>query len=263
MTVSDGLWDPGMAYLRLGSGAPLVFLPGLTPNHLPPEGKSRKGQLESMARYSRNHEVWSVNRPAGLATGTTIGDLARAYSDAIRAHLDGPVDVVGTSTGGSIALQLAADHPGIVRRVVLVASAYRLGAGRRVQRDVAAAVRAGHPRRAFAELAATTAAHGWSHHLLWAAGWLLEPAAGRHGYDDMLTVIDAEDRFDLSDRLADIPCPVLVVGGDRDGFYSPGLFEETAEGVPDGQLLLYPGVGHLGVMRSERLAGDVLDFLDH
>ena len=203
-SVSDGLWAPGMAYLRLGSGTPLVSIPGLTPHHRPLTGASRKSHIASMARYSRNHEVWSVNRPMGLAPGTTIGDLARTYSTAIRAHFDAPVDLMGTSTGGSIALQLAADHPNVVRRLVVVASACRLGAGRHVQREAATAVRAGRPRRAFAELAATSAAHRWSRNLLWMAGWLLEPAAGRHGYTDMLTVIDAEDHFDLSDRLADI-----------------------------------------------------------
>jgi pimeloyl-ACP methyl ester carboxylesterase len=250
-----------MAYLRLGAGAPLVQLPGLSAHHRAPQGFDRKGQLGAMAPYAAQHEVWSVNRPVGLPAGTTIADLARNYADAIRARFDAPVDVMGISTGGSIALQLAADHPDVVRRLVLVAAAHRLGPGRRVQRDAVALVRAGHPRRAMAGLAAATAARGWSRLLLWIAGWLFEPAMGRHGYDDMLVVADAEDDFDLTNRLGEITCPVLVVGGDRDGFYSPDLFEETAAGVPDGRLVLYPGVGHLGVMRSERLVGDVLDFL--
>ena len=268
MEASDETWDSGMACMRLGSGAPLVLLPGLSSDHRAPKGFDRKAQLGAMAPYAARREVWWVNRPAGLAAGTTIADLARAYATALRARFDVPVDVMGTSTGGSIALQLAADHPDVVRRLVLISSAHRLGPGRRVQRDAAAEVRAGRPRRAMAGLAAATAAHGWSRRLLWVAGWLLEPAMrGRghdgHSYDDMLIVIDAEDRFDLSDRLADIRCPVLVVGGGRDGFYSPDLFAKTADGVANGRLALYPGVGHVGVMRIKQLPGDVLDFLDH
>lgn len=262
MTASEGTWDPAMAWLRLGSGAPLVLLPGLSAHHRAPQGFDRKAQLGAMKPYAAHREVWSVNRPVGLLAGTTIADLARDYAEAIRERFDAPVDVMGTSTGGSIALQLAADHPDVVRRLVLVIAAHRLGPGRRVQRDAAAQVRAGRPRRAIAGLAAATAAHGWSRRLLWIAGWLLEPAMGRHGYDDMLVVADAEDGFDLTDRLGEIACPVLVVGGDRDGFYGADLFRETARGVPDGRLLLYRGVGHLGVMRSKRLPADVLNFLD-
>ena len=37
----------------------------------------------------------------------------------------------------------------------------------------------------------------------------------------------------------------------------------TADGVANGRLALYPGVGHVGVMRIKQLPGDVLDFLDH
>jgi len=40
-----------------------------------------------------------------------MSDLAAEYAGVITAHLDAPVDVVGTSTGGSIAQQLAADPP--------------------------------------------------------------------------------------------------------------------------------------------------------
>ena len=87
--------------------------------------------------------------------------------------------------------------------------------------------------------------------------------AAAESIPDGLAILDAEDRFDLSDRLADIRCPVLVVGGDRDGFYSPDLFAKTADGVANGRLALYPGVGHVGVMRLKQLPGDVLDFLDH
>ena len=39
----------------------------------------------------------------------------------------GPVDLLGMSTGGSIAQQIAAQHPDVVRRLVLVSTGCRLG----------------------------------------------------------------------------------------------------------------------------------------
>ena len=63
---------------------------------------------------------------------------------------------------------------------------------------------------------------------------------------DLLATLRAEDAFDLTARLGSIETPTLVVGGERDAFYGADLFRETAHGLPRGQVLLYPGIGHGG-----------------
>jgi pimeloyl-ACP methyl ester carboxylesterase len=56
------------------------------------------------------------------------------------------VCVEGSSTGGSVAQQFAIDHPQLVRRLVLAATACRLSPhGREVQRRFAELVRQGRP----------------------------------------------------------------------------------------------------------------------
>ncbi|CDZ92445.1 alpha/beta hydrolase [Rhodococcus ruber] len=262
IAAQEGAWDSGMPYLCAGTGPPLLFMPGLSTHHRLPRGFDRRTQLAQIAPWTTMRRVWWVNRRPGLPPGTTMADLARDYAVAMPGRFPGPVDVLGVSTGGSVALQLALDHPELVRRLVLVASAAHLGPGRDVQRRAAAAVRAGHPRRAMAELAATTGARRWSRALLWVLGWLLEPSGARHGYDDFLVVVDAEDRFDVTARLAEVTCPVLVLGGDRDGFYGADLFGEVAAAVPRGRAVVRPGVGHLGVMTGDRWVRDASSFLD-
>ena len=42
-------------------------------------------------------------------------------------HFGKPVDVLGASTGGSLALQLIADRPDVVRKAVVACAAYTLG----------------------------------------------------------------------------------------------------------------------------------------
>ena len=56
--------------------------------------------------------------------------------------------------------------------------------------------------------------------------------------------VEAEDRHDFRDRLAQITAPTLVVAGDKDPFYTEALFRATAEGIPHARLILYKGMGH-------------------
>ena len=155
---------------------------------------------------------------------------------------------MGVSTGGSIAQQLAIDHPRLVDRLVLVAAACRLGpGGRRMQSDLAHFTLAGRPRRAWAatgpELAATAAGGYVYSALLWLSAPMMHP----EDPSDMLVVIDAEDRFDAAPRLHRITAPTLIVAGDRDRNYTPELFRETADGIPRARLRLYPGKGHASI----------------
>lgn len=257
--IESGTWPPGLPYLRMGSGRPLLLMPGITADHRVPEGLDLTFQTRPFRPLTRSREVWWVNRRAGLPPGVSMAGIAEDYAEVIRAHFTAPVDVVGVSTGASVALTLAVEHPALVRRLV-VNGAHRLGErGRRTQQVMARELRAGRPRRAGAAEVAAVAAGPVSGGIMAATGWL----AGRRMYGgarpDLLAVIDAEDAFDVGDRLGEITAPTLVIGGARDRFYGADLFRETAKRIPDGHLILYPDRGHM-VMR-EPFFRDVLEFL--
>lgn len=258
----SGTWAPGMPYLRRGDGPPLLFLPGLTTHHRIPQGMDRAAAAGALRGLARRRQVWWVNRRAGLPPTATMAELAADYAAGIRARHDAPVDVVGVSTGGSVALQLTADHPDLVRRLVLVCAACRLGPrGKAAQRALARALATGHPRRAGAAMLGTLGTPVTER--LWSAlGWLLGPLMFRDDPGDLLATLAAEDAFDLTDTLPRIQAPVLVVGGDRDQPYGPALLAETAYTLPRGRLLLYPHSGHAAVPGRRRFATDVLAFLD-
>ena len=61
---------------------------------------------------------------------------------------------------------------------------------------------------------------------------------------DLIVTIEAEDKHNFKNRLSEITVPTLVIAGDKDPFYSEKLFHETAEGIPNSQLILYNGMGH-------------------
>lgn len=263
LVVREGVVGPDMAYLRTGAGAPLLYLPGLSGDHRAPRGSDRGFVLRGIRPFAAVRDVWWVNRRPGLEPGVTMADLARDYAKAVRAELDPPVDVLGVSTGGSVALQLAADHPALVRRLVLVCSACRLGPeGREGQRRVADLAGRGKLRRGGGLMMSMAGRGPVSRRLLWPLGWAMGPSLLGHGDPDLLRTIEAEDAFDLRERLPRVEVPTLLVGGDRDRFYTGGVFEETARLLPNGRLLIYEGKGHAGVLMSRRLAGDVIAFLD-
>lgn len=256
--VEAGKLGSGMAYLVTGEGEPLVVLSGLTASNAPPTGADRSQAVQEISRLARGRRVWWINRPPGLAPGTTMADLAGQVAVVLRETFEGPVDVVGSSTGGVLALQLAADHPDVVRRLVLRAAAYRLSDGGRAgQARVAALARAGRRRRAMATMGAMLPARAWARPLMGALVGLSPVPAD---LSDMLVTIDAEDAVDLEGRLADVRVPVLVLGGDRDRFYGP-LIPRTAELLPHARLVLLPGVGHMGAFSDWRAAAAIAEFL--
>ena len=50
-----------------------------------------------------------------------------------------------------------------------------------------------------------------------------------------------------------------MIAGEEDPFYTPELFRETAEGIPNARLILYPGMGHTAT--GKQFGRDLLAFL--
>src|SRR4029077_1386516 len=108
-------------YLAVGHGRPLVVLPGLS------RGLEHNSLSFRPLSKVTQREVYVVNRPSKLARGTSMAALAAKHAGALQAHFGKPVDVLGISTGGTIALQMAVDHPTVVARLIIVAAASWLG----------------------------------------------------------------------------------------------------------------------------------------
>ena len=49
---------------------------------------------------------------------------------------------------------------------------------------------------------------------------------------DLAVTVEAEDKHNFKERLAEIAAPTLVVAGDKDPFYTEALCRETAAGIP-------------------------------
>ena len=260
--VREGSLHGGLPYLAVGQGPPLVVFSGLTAEHANPTGLERRFQLQSLKPLARHFTVYAVNRKPRLPVGATIGDLAGHYAEAVARQFPGPVLVHGISTGGSIAQQFAIDHPQLVRRLVLAATACRLSPhGREVQRRYAELTRQGRPRRAYAALGPALAATVAGGRAFAALMWLVGGSQRVEDPSDMLVTVAAEDTFDACPRLHRITAPTLLVAGGRDRYYSPELFRQTAERIPHGRLRLYPDKGHAGVLTHRPAIREIVAFL--
>lgn len=244
--------------LAAGEGSPLLYLGGLLPVAGVDSSLARRTAEFSARPFSDIRSVIYANRRTGLPPGMTIGAIADEHAEAIGALGCGPVDVLGVSTGGSIAQQLAAEHPGAVRRLVLVATGSRLTAkARRLQSRVARHVRAGNDARALASVAVGVVLGG-GESLAWVLAPFMSPFARRLGdLSDLATTIEAEDGFDLARCAGTIKAPTLIVAGNRDRFYPGPLLDETRQLIPASVLLRIPRRGHLTVMTDSRVVAAV------
>ncbi|MDA0166488.1 alpha/beta hydrolase [Solirubrobacter ginsenosidimutans] len=250
--------------LELGSGPPLLFLAGLSPEAGVDAAGTERMNASLLRPFAHRRRVMFVNRRSGLPRGMSMAELANEHAEAIRSSLGSPVDVAGISTGGSIAQQLAADHPDCVNRLVLLSTACRLGThGRMLQRRAAARVRHGAPRKALAVMAAGIVPPRRGQLPAAVLAWLAGPRllAGGDDLADMATTIEAEDAFDLARCQSPIRASTLILAGGADRFYSPELFAETARLIPDSRLRVFEGRGHITVTTHPEWAGEIERFL--
>jgi pimeloyl-ACP methyl ester carboxylesterase len=234
---------------------------GLSPEHANPTGWMRRMAVSAAGPFAEHFTVYLANRKVGLTPGVTMSDLAGDYAGAIEKDIGQPVLLHGTSTGGSVALQLAIDHPGVVRRLVLASAACRLSErGRQMQGELARLTQEGDHRRASALLMGALAPRPLGHPAR-ALGWLVGGALKVEDPSDMLTTIAAEDSFDAEPALDRVTAPTLVLGGSADPFYTEDLFRRTASKVPDGRAVVFPGRSHLYAAGSKTANSVALGFL--
>jgi pimeloyl-ACP methyl ester carboxylesterase len=253
-----------LPYAATGAGRPLVVLAGLAPTTGVEGDRALRGMLGPVGGLGEVRRLVAFNRRPGLPRGMTMAELADEHAAALRIGFGEPVDVFGISTGGSIAQQLAADHPDVVGRLVLASTACRLGpGGRELQRRVAARIRAGATRQALAVMAAALVPPRRGQLAAGALAWLIGPriAGSAQGLADMATTIEAEDAFDLARTQAPIRARTLIVAGRDDRFYAPELFAETARLITGAELVLLPGRGHITVMNDRRCRAALRRFL--
>ena len=249
-----GYFRSGLPYNRWGNGARiLVVFQGLVFENKPLAGLMLPlfADMYTFLFLDPDYTTYIVTRKPGLPVGYSMKDMSDDYARMIRDEFGDPVDVIGVSTGGSIVQHFAADYPELVRKLIIHSSAYTLSDfSKHLQMRVGDLARQRKWREAYATLVSPVfSQRGVGKNLARPLVWLASLMGGSlfgapKDPSDLVVTIEAEDKHDFKDHLAQIKAPTLVVAGDKDPFYTEALFRKTAEGIPNARLILYKGMGH-------------------
>jgi len=262
--VEKGTFSNGIPYVRFGEGTRTMLVFSGGPGNILPSGFLLR-VFSQLKHIAKSYVVYMLGRKTELPEGYSTRDMAEDYAELIRNEFGGgPADVMGMSYGGLIAQHLAADHPELIRRLIIAVSVYRFSdEGNEVDMKSAQLLSEGKKRAALKALypileggrvkkAFMKFFMGYIGPLMWSSP---------DNPSDLLVEGKAEMAHDTKNRLAEIKAPTLVIGGDKDYYCPAERLRETAAGIPNAKLVLYKGKGHMGTM-GKQFDEDVLAFLN-
>ncbi|MBT0767951.1 alpha/beta hydrolase [Kineosporia sp. J2-2] len=203
---------------------PILALPGTL---CPPAVFDRLAESVDLRTWS-----W-LTRPGPWDIPSLVADIA--------AQLDGPTLVIGHSTGGALALQLALSHPGLVAGLLLADT----GAHMRDHGDVEA-ILLGLRENWGPELLGRILDRSFHEPLdpgtraEWLAWALATDPRGAHD------VLRSQHALDLRPLLHTVAVPTVVVHGRHDQARTVAHAQELATGIPGAELVLLD-TGHTPV----------------
>ncbi|MBU2693516.1 alpha/beta fold hydrolase [Pimelobacter sp. 30-1] len=232
-----------LAFRQAGTGAPTVLLHGI--------GSSSVAFRPQLAALADELRMVAWDAPGYAASSDPEdpldidGYVARVEALARDRFGDQPVHLVGVSWGGVLALRTAATRPALVRSLVVIGAS--LGSGvdperaQQMHERVAELERVGSARlarRRGPRLLSPGADPQLVEQVVGTMAAALRPA----GYSSAAAVMATTD---LTEDVARIVAPTLVLAGAADEVTGPARAREIADRIPGAALALVPGAGHL------------------
>ncbi len=231
-----------MDYCRFGRGAEtLVILPGLSVDSVM---NYADAVAESYRPLTDDFTFYVFDRRKELPAAYSIFEMAEDTTAAIRSLGLEHICLFGASQGGMIAMTIAFENPDLVSKLILGSTSACLEPeqyqtiGRWVQ--LAKAGNAKDLYLAFGEAIYPPAVFEQSRDLLAAAAESVTDEDLRR----FVILAEGMKGFDVSGRLPEIACPVLVLGSEDDQVLGADASRRIADLVTECQLYMYDGYGH-------------------
>lgn len=259
------LSNMGLPYVVLGAGPPSVLIvPGIEPEHQVPDGLRLQGVRGAFEQIAEERSIAVAWRGERTRDGATLESIADDYVDLAREIELTDGAVVGISTGGPMAIEVAARLGARCSRLALIsAGAYLAPEGRELLERLVDYARDERWRDLAREQIRAFYPGPFGATVLAGVAWLFP---GLYGAPEdpthFITLTKIVARADLRKRCEDIAARSIVVCGERDTLYPPGIARETALLLTDAESVTIRRAGH-GVFKSH--AGQVnrllVDFL--
>ena len=242
-------------YVQSGTGQDIVWIPG---------GDSVAADWEDQFRvfggkyrntsFDPRGAGWTVSRrePPWL-----IEDFAKDCADLIRAVCEPPVFLVGLSMGSLIVIQLAVDHPELVRAAIAMGVSGRAEGFLRDWLDAEVEFRrqGGRLSRNFAVChyaAFMYPPEVLNDPALWArVKPIVDRSYGERDGPSLAAQWQACIEFDAIDRLPSCTVPLHVIAFSQDLQAPPEQGRRVAELAPKGRFHLLQGLGHVSLAGHE------------
>lgn len=249
-----------------GPGPPVLLLPGLVT-------ASRSMVPLARALAGQGRRVWILDPPGfGYSDkprgALPVGEQAALVAGWLAAAGRGPVPVLGNSFGSQVAAAVAADHPALVERVVLLSPTARPAVRRRLswlgalpaRSGPGASTGTGRPGRRRVRLLARV------HGTLGDEPSLRVLNVAEYGCASVPRAVGTLRWAVLEPIEATMPrvgVPALVIRADHDRLSSPDWARHLAGLAPDGRLARLPGLGHDAFFQAaDAVAAVIAPFLD-
>ena len=247
-----------MDYAVFGKGdKPLVIIPGLTLRDVKGAGWS----LAYMYRmFAKDYKVYIFDKKHEITEGCTIKNLADDLAKAMN-HLGiQQAHIFGVSQGGMVAQYLALNYPDLVDKVVLGVTLSRNNP------TVEAVVKnwiSLSEKNDFEGIVADMMNIMYSESYVKKYRWLFPVLTKLSKPKDMnrfMNLAKACLTSDTYDRLEEMKCPVLVLGGKKDQIVTGRASEEIAEKLKC-QIYMYEELGHSAYEEAADFNQKIFEFL--
>lgn len=246
-----------MLCISFGNGKrPLVAIPGLRLSEM--TGTAKVAALYYKI-FAQDYQVYLFDRKDQLLPGCTVADFAEDIAAAMQKLSIRDADVIGVSQGGMIAQELAISHPELVRKLALGVTLSR--PNDTVSKAVSDWIRMAEQGdmegviRDYAERASSEKTLRRNKAFLPLAMKLQKMLTPER----FLLLAKACLSCNTYDRLNQIKCPVLVLGGAKDKVVSGEASAEIAEKLGC-QCYIYPNQSHEAYNEAKDFNQRIYDF---
>ena len=230
-----------MRYFRFGKGkTPLVIIPGVSIRSVM---ESAAAVRYAYSRFEDAFDIYLFDRINDIPEGYTVEAMGEDTAAAMEKLGLQDCCFIGVSQGGMIAQVIAGRHPGLVKRLVLAATAC---ADNEMSQQVFDTVIRLCADGASRELNILMAERIYSPAFFEKYRSVFEDTAAAITREDLVRFSRMTARmrdFDFREELCSIKCSTLVMGGSEDRIFGIGASEELARRLGC-DLYIFEGLGH-------------------